>query len=511
MEMMHPGLSSLWLSLILLCMTAITIKAFIHFSPTRQYFGTFSLVKLPIVGRLLNRFASNVSVLITLKLIVLALFILVIVAGFIGTPIAEKNIATVLTWNIWWAGLVFSILVMGSAWCAVCPWDFIAQLLIKKKLFYRNTRSAGLEMRVPKIIRNLWPAFWLLLILSWLELALGITSSPRDTAWLAILMVFLATLSLILFERKAFCRFFCPIGRTIGCYSQLAPIELRAIDIETCKTCKTLECYHGTEKIEPCPTHLVMGRLTKNSYCTSCGHCVKSCASKNIAWHFREPGIETLSSGQPNLDESWFTLCLLALTGFHGVTMMPFWQDFITLVSEWVGRANFLLHSFTLGMILYLCTIALIYAFTISFLRLCIPGNTRYNNLFSTFSFVVLPLSFSYHLAHTLNHFTREIAGFSKVLSNPFGIDAQALTALEKHNRLLFILLPENLLQFIQAVLIVFGFWIAIRIIRYRGSRFVNEKGISPSAYLFIPMFVFTILSTGFHLWLMAQPMIMRM
>ncbi len=53
-------------------------------------------------------------------------FLLIIYAGLYRTPVAERNLATVLTWNIWWAGLVISVFFLGSSWCAVCPWDTLA-------------------------------------------------------------------------------------------------------------------------------------------------------------------------------------------------------------------------------------------------------------------------------------------------------------------------------------------------------------------------------------------------
>ncbi len=78
---------------------------------------------------------------------------------------------------------------------------------------------------MPKQLRNVWPALLLFIGLTWLELGAGVTTSPYATALLALLMLVLATVSLSLFERKAFCRYFCPVGRTVGFYSQLAPVE----------------------------------------------------------------------------------------------------------------------------------------------------------------------------------------------------------------------------------------------------------------------------------------------
>ncbi len=54
------------------------------------------------MGHWIRLFTTRPWPLVTLKLLVVALFLLIIVAGLFGTPIPERNIATVLTWNLWW-------------------------------------------------------------------------------------------------------------------------------------------------------------------------------------------------------------------------------------------------------------------------------------------------------------------------------------------------------------------------------------------------------------------------
>jgi polyferredoxin len=153
---------------------------------------------------------------LALKLVTVALFLLVIAAGLFGTPIPERNLATVLTWNLWWSGLVFSIFFLGSAWCAVCPWDALAQWLVRRKIWGRAEPNNSLNLVVPRGLRGVWPALGLLVGLTWLELGLGITLDPYATALLALLIVVLATASLAVFRRKAFCRYFCPVGAPWG-------------------------------------------------------------------------------------------------------------------------------------------------------------------------------------------------------------------------------------------------------------------------------------------------------
>jgi len=290
--MVHPGLPVAWVAFIFISMIVITIR-YLFFSINSAKFSTLAIFN-PFIKRLVTR----PWLLVTLRLITSIIFLLVIYAGLFGTPIPEKNMATVLTWTIWWSGVVISIFFVGSAWCAICPWDAIATWLVKQKIWKRGRENSSLNLRVPKVLRSLWPALMMFVGLTWLELGVGVTVSPYATALMALLMVVLATVSLAVYEKKAFCQYFCAIGRTIGAYSSIAPIALAPVNKKTCEDCTTLECYKGTEDIEPCPTHLVMGRMTQNTYCTSCGACSMSCPHENVSWQLRGVGSEILKASK---------------------------------------------------------------------------------------------------------------------------------------------------------------------------------------------------------------------
>ena len=514
MTMTHPGLPDYWGFIIIGFMSMAIIWVLATPSPARMRNTVLSLVNIPFINKPVRRLLTSRWILLSLKIIMVGFFLLIIIAGLFGTPIAERNIATVLTWNLWWSGLVFSVFFLGSAWCAVCPWDTISQWLVRRKLWRRAEPNNSLNIKVPKWLANVWPALFMFIALTWLELGVGITTNPYATAAVSLLMVVLATASLAIYKRKAFCRYFCPVGRTVGFYSQLAPIELRPIDNDICANCKTLDCYHGNKEVEPCPTWLVMGRLTQNSYCTSCGNCTQSCPHENIAWRFRPPSAEALHSARPHWDESWFMIGLLALTGFHGLTMMPFWETWMSQLAQTIGDSGRLLPSFTIGLFACMLIIATIYSVLIEVTRK-ISGsyscnNLEFKHLFSTFAFVTLPLAFSYHMAHNLNHLIRESVGIGAVFANPLGIDTVPLSMMEKHERHMTMWMSQDVLFATQAGLMIFGFWIAVQVIRHRGRNIVST-GEKMVALKLAPMLVFATGITGFHLWLLMQPMTMRM
>jgi hypothetical protein len=72
------------------------------------------------------------------------------------------------------------------------------------------------------------------------------------------------------------------------------------------------------------------------------------------------------------------------------------------------------------------------------------------------------------------------------------------------------LLISQDLLFALQAGLMVFGFWIALKVLRHRGRKlFAQHQQLA--RWQMLPMLLFITIVTGFNLWLLMQPMVMRM
>ncbi len=504
----HPGLPAAWVAFVIISMLAIGLRY------TVLSANTGTLFKYVIFNKIIKVVVTRPWILVGLRLFSAFVFLLVIYAGLFGTPIAEKNIATTLTWTIWWSGVVISVFFVGSAWCAICPWDAIATWLVRQRLWKRGKKTSSLNLRVPKMLRSVWPALLMFVALTWLELGVGVTVSPYATALIALLIVVLTTISMAVYERKAFCRYFCAVGRTIGAYSSIAPIALAPVNEKTCANCKTLECYHGTEDIEPCPTNLVIGRITQNTYCTSCGACSMSCPHENVSWRIRSVADEITHASRNTVlrgrvDEAWFILGLVSLTIFHGITMMPYWEEAIQKLAYVIGDSGQLLLSFSAGMLVSMFVPIFLFVIAIKLTQRLMKTKEEYNRIFSALALSILPLAFTYHIAHNLTHLVRESAGFWNVVFNPLGIGALPLSVQELHLRHMSPLVADNIIFAVQGLLVIFGFWLAMRIARQRFSKITEVSNINILA--FMPLVLFISFISLIDLWLLMQPMIMRM
>ena len=139
--------------------------------------------------------------------------------GFYDVQDGGVNLATKLTWTIWWAGIIFTFVLAGRVWCLACPFGALNEW---------TARLAAPLRRLPKPFRNLWWATAMFVLLTWADEQLGVVRSPRVTAWIVLFFAAAAVAVGLFYERRSFCRHLCPIGGLIGIYSMTAPLELRA-------------------------------------------------------------------------------------------------------------------------------------------------------------------------------------------------------------------------------------------------------------------------------------------
>lgn len=113
MTMTHPGLPQYWALIIWGFMVVLSLWAlWIPVAQTGTQ-RTISLTRIRFLRPTIRFLTLTPWPLFFLKLLMVVIFLLIIYAGLYGTPVAERNLTTVLTWNIWWAGLVISVFFSG--------------------------------------------------------------------------------------------------------------------------------------------------------------------------------------------------------------------------------------------------------------------------------------------------------------------------------------------------------------------------------------------------------------
>ena len=122
-----------------------------------------------------------------------------------------------------------------------------------------------------------------------------------------------AILSGVLYERRVWCRYLCPLGRLAATFSGCSVIEWRSNSSICNSTCKTNACYKGTEKVAGCPLYQGPFSLHSNQDCILCGNCVKICENASPAFNLRIPGHELWASLQPENRITSYNVCYTKL------------------------------------------------------------------------------------------------------------------------------------------------------------------------------------------------------
>ena len=365
--------------------------------------------------------ATNRWPLLMLRAVALGGFIFAILVGIFGTPVGNRNFAIVAVWIAWWAALMLVIVpFLGRGWCAVCPIPMPGEWLQNGAVLgpspSKSQRFSQLR-KFPRKFRNIWlqnVAFTLLALFSAV-----ILTRPSVTAWVLLGMILLAAGMSLVFERRSFCRYVCPVGGFIGLYSQLAPVELRVIDTQVCKAHTEKSCYQGSEIGYGCPWNIYPGGLSVNTNCGLCMECLRTCDYDNIALNLRAFGADVKPKNKPKLDEAYKAFIMLGSALVYSAVMLGPWGALKTTAYQigtlaWLGYA-LMLFALTWGILpgmFYLVTQAA---------QKIAPTPHQARQTFTTYATALLPLGLLAWVAFSISFVFANISYLWPVLSDPFG------------------------------------------------------------------------------------------
>jgi ferredoxin len=455
----------------------------------------------------LRRLLTSRALQPSLQIPLLALMAVVVLLGFSDVQDGAVNLATKLTWTIWWAGIIFTFVLAGRVWCLACPFGALNEW---------TARLAGPLRRLPKPFRNLWWATGMFVLLTWADEQLGVVRSPRVTAWIVLFFAAAAVAIGLFYERRSFCRHLCPIGGLIGIYSMTAPLELRAKSGGVCTADPGKSCYRGGPESRGCPMFEFPASMDRNNYCNLCGECVTSCSHDNLVLRFRAFGKDLWASGRRVLDEAYLAVALVGLTLVVTAQMLGAWPGWTWALSgllpHWVRatlkpvtylglvESAILLGGSLVGVPLLVLCGAVVAD------RLAGASAIGVRRSFVLFSYMFIPVGLAVHLAHNLSHLLMEGGGIVPVVQRAVALYTPLSLGAPDWQQTP--LAPEAVVALLQIVIIV-GFF---------GLSLVAGHRLSAGAYsdpraasrAFVPMAALSCLFTVAALVLLNLPMGMR-
>lgn len=256
-------------------------------SEIRRPEPVWDALRLPGIGAFLRW--RHARLVLQVPLFVLALAM--IAHGFWGTPLAPKNLATVLTWVHYRGLLVVALLAAGNLFCMACP--FMLPRAIARRLWTPR-------LHWPRRLRSKWLSVGLFVLVLFLYELFDLWGSPAATAAL-ILAYFVGALLIDgLFRKASFCKWVCPLGQFNFAASTLSPLEIAVRDPGACATCTTLDCITGRHDpaapdrllVPGCELNLFLPEKVGNLDCTFCLDCVHACPKENVGLVSRLPAAE---------------------------------------------------------------------------------------------------------------------------------------------------------------------------------------------------------------------------
>jgi polyferredoxin len=241
-----------------------------------------------------------------------------------ATPFTHyTTFANYLLWGLWFPLVFLSVIFTGRSWCGIlCPMGAASEW----------SNAIGLQWRIPRWMR--WegtPAVSFILI-TLLGQTLGVRDHPEAAAEIFGGTLIIAMLVGFLFGRKkrAWCRHLCPIGRVLGLYARLGPVnfepqvKIPGRDIYTLKGA--------------CPTMIDLPHKSESRHCIECFRCVNPGAKGSVRMVFRRLGseIEDIRAHRANFAEAWmlFLDTGVALGGFLWL-ILPHYQHLRQAIAEW--------------------------------------------------------------------------------------------------------------------------------------------------------------------------------
>jgi hypothetical protein len=301
-----------------------------------------------------------------------ALFAIVVYAGFAGIENATANLAPTFIFVLFWVGLVFASVLFGDVFRAFNPWRAIGRTA---GWIGKRVTSEGLPDPLPYPVRlGRWPAALGLLAFTWVELVYSGRDDPSTLAVLALVYAALQLVGMGFYGVEAWTRHGDGFSVYFSMFARLSPLQWRD------------------------------GELRR-----------------------RRP-----LAGAPSLDVVPGTIATLAVmigtTSFDGFSQGPAWTSQSGIapeLSSWfrdigLNAENALEAAFTVGLVAIVLAVAGLYRLGIQGVR-TVGRRYETGELARAFAHTLIPIALAYVVAHYFSLLVYQGQALAYLASDPLG------------------------------------------------------------------------------------------
>ena len=143
-------------------------------------------------------------------------------AGVSDKLFAKSNLTQLFVWGLGWPAMVWIAVLLGRAWCAICPLELVANL--------GERAGRRLGVRQGKLGRRLRSGALIVVLYALLQMLVAGVYLHRVPAYTSVFLwstLVGAGLVGLLFRDRAFCRGFCPVGTLLNAYGRGGMLVIR--------------------------------------------------------------------------------------------------------------------------------------------------------------------------------------------------------------------------------------------------------------------------------------------
>lgn len=422
---------------------------------------------------LLRTVLTGPTLLLVLRFLSVALFLLVVASGLFGQQETDTNFAPVFVWITWWIGLGFFTALVGNVWPLLNPWKILfewAELLVR-----RLGAKKGLQLREPYPASwGVWPALALYGAFVWTELIFEGTATPNNIAILALLYSIPTWSGMAVFGKETWLEKGEAFSVFFGIIARFAPTEIRTTDPEICRRCGA-DCRESRGE------------------CVDCHECFAKASPEDREFNLRPWAVGLGTAGGASLSQLIFVVFVLSGVTYDSLLPTPLWVNLQGIVSM----------PETLGLVAVPLSFLFVYLGFVKLSQL-FGGHGSFGRLAQTYVYSLVPIAVAYQVAHYLTFLFIQGQALIPLLSDPFGWGWDLWgTSGYVVNAALF---DAAYVWYLQVALIVGGHLIAVYLSHLASLRFLRDPRLATRAQL--PMLTLMVLYTVFSLWVLSQPIV---